>query len=141
MKQFIIPLCILLVGAGCKKDLLDIDSGICFSVNDLLDSRNADVACGKAADFEGKSLCLEGTLEEEADSGLSRKFFLRDASQFIEVQVDSSIAAEVLALVKANEGKSATVKGIMTGFDKPQNLKCRRGFVQHLSDMEDLEIQ
>ncbi len=141
MKQFVIPCCIMLLAVGCKKDLLDIDAGTCFSVRDLLDSRNADVPCGNAADFEGKDLCLTGTIEEETGMGPSHVFFLHDASRFIEIQIDSTIAAEVIALVKVNGGRSANVKGVLTGFDKPQNLKCRRGFVQHLSDIEDLEIQ
>lgn len=141
MKQLLITCCIILLAAGCKKELLDIDAGICFSVKDLLNSRNADVACGNAADFEGKVLCLTGTLDAENGMGLPQNFFLHDESRSLEIQIDSTIAASVIALVTVNRGRFATVKGVLTGFDKPQNFNCRRGFVQHLSDIEDLEIR
>lgn len=141
MKQMIFAASVLLLGVGCKKDLIDFEPGVCYEVQTLLDSRNADVPCGKTADFEGKKLCLTGTLE---DNGNSTSFTLRDAqhsSNSIEIQVDSLLVVEILAKVKAHEHKMATVRGIMTGFDKPQNFKCRRGFAQQLSDVEDLEIQ
>lgn len=141
MKQMIFAASVLLLGVGCKKDLIDFEPGVCYEVQTLLNARNAEVPCGKIADFEGKKLCLTGTLE---DNGNSTSFTLRDAqhsSHAIEIQVDSLLANEVLAMVKANVSKMATVRGIMTGFDRPQNFKCRRGFAQQLSEVEDLEIQ
>ena len=140
MKIQMLLAAVLLITA-CKKEHLDISSGDCFAVEALLDSRNADVGCGNTADFEEKTLCLSGTLEE---GSALHHFVLRDtkhSGSWIEVQLDSVIASEVAELVRNNAGKTATVKGIIHGFDKPQNLKCRRGYFQQMSAVNDLEIE
>jgi hypothetical protein len=141
-KHFLPVLCLLCFSA-CKKEMLDIRSGACFTVEDLLESRNADVPCGKTADFEGLSLCLEGNLESGGPGGNPRLFFLRDAhdeERVMTVVVDSLLSAEVLERVHNNAGHKATVKGAMSGFDQPRNFKCTRGYEQHLSSIADLEI-
>jgi len=141
MLQVILPSLLLLSMAACKKETIDIHSGACFGISELLNSKNVQVKCGQTADFEGLSLCLAGVLEPSPESG---KFFLLDQdhdSQWITVSLDSTISAAVQQFVQSNEGKTATVRGVLSGFDKPQNFQCVRGFEQHLSSITDIALE
>jgi len=138
-------LLILLVVFSSCKERIDIQSDTCYSIQRLLDSKNANVGCDEAADFEGNELCLTGVLEASNDPhALALNFYLLDSSdpnRAVEVRLDSFVASEVIPLVKANRGKTATARGVISGHSQPGNPDCRRVFSLTLADAADLEVK
>lgn len=130
--------------SSCKESI-DIQSDTCYSVQQLLDSKNADVGCDEMADFEGNALCLTGVLEVSNDPHAPvLNFFLLDSTDHnraVEIRLDSALAAEVIPLVQANRGKTAQAKGLMSGHSQPGNPDCRRTFSLALANAADLEVE
>lgn len=143
MKRIFLLLLAVAALSACRKEL-DLDAGACFGVHQLLHSKNAWVKCGERADFENKLVCIKGILEPDFDMENSRRFFLldeKDNETSITVTIDSLIAPQATARVRAGIGRRATVTGIVSGFDMPMNLKCKRGYSQHLEILVDLIVE
>ncbi len=134
-------LAIALVNFAACRDTLDLDAGECFGVKELLHSKNAAVKCNERADFENRVLCLDGEVVAEMEIRATRQFVLRDVDDSqtsITVTIDSAIVNQVANLIRVRGNSRATVTGVVSGFDMPGNLKCRRGFTQHIERLEDL---
>ena len=129
---------------GCK-ERIDPGANYCYSIQQLLDSKNANVACHSKADFEGASLCLSGLVEFDGEQGeLPRSFFLlatNNPGRSIEIQMDPDVAIEVMPWIRANRGKAASVKGIVSGFGQHGDPDCRREFVQKLAKVSDFNLE
>ena len=134
----------LAIFSSCK-EIIDFQADTCYPVQQLLDSKNADVACNEKADFEGSILCLSGNLEVSNDPhALPGNFFLLDpvdSNRSVEVQLDSNVAVAVIPLVRANRGQAAKVKGVLSGNGQPGNPDCRRAFVLTLVTSSDFELE
>ena len=144
-KLLSVALLSLALFSSCKERIDINDADTCYPVQRLLDSKNADVGCDQTADFEGHALCLTGVLEVSNDPhALPLNFFLLDSAdnnRAVEIRLDSSLAAEMIPLVRANRGKQAAAKGLMAGAGQPGNPDCVRSFSLTLAAAADLAIE
>ena len=89
-------------------------AGKCHSVQQLLDSKEAKVACDEKASFEGKTLCLSGLLEVSNDPRpLPRNFFLLSTinpNRAVEIQFEAEVAAKIIPKVLQNGVQNWTSK-------------------------------
>lgn len=143
MKRLLLLLLGVITLASCRKEL-NVDEETCFGVRELLHSKNANVKCGERADFENKVICLDGWVEAELEIRNTLQFKLRDVDDQnaeITVTLDSAIADQVANLIRVHGSSRAKVTGVISGFDMPMNLKCKRGFLQHLDTVQDLRFE
>ena len=120
-------------------------AGKCHSVQQLLDSKEAKVACDEKASFEGKTLCLSGLLEVSNDPRpLPRNFFLLSTinpNRAVEIQFEAEVAAKIIPKVRSNRGKTAKILGTVTGFGHAGNPNCKRTFILKLANEADFSIE
>ena len=131
---------LLLAFSGCKKEL-DLLSGKFFGVKEFLQSKNCDAKCGESAACEGQVAGLEGLFDESNINADLDQFYVLDSRNEdfkMEVQVDPAISEEVFDLIRFRLTNDVRVRGEIEGFDQPMNFSCKRGFVLHLVNTDDL---
>lgn len=132
----------LIALGGCKKDL-DLESGAFFPVKAFLQSKDCDAGCGEVAACEGQAAGLEGVIDESNVNQDNLQFYVLDAKNdkfSIEVKVDPAIAEEVFEKIRFRFDNDIRVRGEIEGYDQPMNFNCKRGFILHLENVEDLFV-
>jgi hypothetical protein len=143
MKAFhLTAIAVLIALSGCKKDL-DLESGAFFPVKAFLQSQDCAADCGEMADCEGQTVGIEGEVDESNVNPDNLQFYVLDAKNdkfSIEVKVDPAIAAEVFEQIRFRLDNDIRVRGEIEGYDQPMNFNCKRGFILHLENLEDLFV-
>lgn len=132
----------LIALSGCKKDL-DLESGSFFPVKAFLQSKDCAAGCGETAACEGLVAGLEGVVDESNVNPGNLQFYVLDekSDKFrIEVKVDPAIADEVFEKIRFRLENDIRVRGEIEGYDQPMNFNCKRAFILHLENVEDLFV-
>lgn len=143
MKAFhLIPILALIALSGCKKDL-DLESGAFFPVKAFLQSQDCAADCGEMAACEGQIVGIEGVVDESNINPDNLQFYVLDAKNDkfrIEVKADPAIAEEAFEKIRFRLENDIRVRGEIEGYDQPMNFNCKRGFILHLENVEDLFV-
>ncbi len=126
------------------KQRTTFEPGQCYSVQQLLNSPEAKVACDEKASFEGSTLCLTGLLEVSNDPRqVPANFFLQSPGnphRAVEVLVTGEVAVKVAGQVRANRGARSRLIGTVEGFGHPGNPDCKRTFILTLANVADFKL-
>ena len=142
-KIFMLLSLLLLLLFGCKKEL-DFEADIYYHVKEFLLSKNCQTKCNIPAVAEGKTIKLQGFIDDfhvMEDLNNFQLFDKNNDNYSISVSVDSLISAAVFNKIRNSKTKNARIKGVVHGFDKPTNFTCERGFSIELKYESDFTIE
>lgn len=129
---------------ACQRETA-FEPGRCYSVQQLLNSQEAKVACDEIASFEGRTLCLIGALEVSNDPRpIPGNFFLQNPVnpyQAVEVQLEEELGIKIIPQVQANRGRAARIIGTMGGFGHTGSPDCKRTFILTLANLDDFKLK